>query len=620
MKVTDLDFNDIKTSLKNYLKGKPEFQDFDFEGSTINTLMDVLAYNTYQNAFYTNMAVNEMYLDSARKRENAVSIAKNLGYVPRSARSAKATVSLTFAPADTPDEIIIPKGTRFKTTIDKTVYEFLTNQDYVVVNSDGIYEKSIDIYEGTHLVDKFTFNSSNPEDIILQNENIDIDSIVVYIYENDQSTNRQLYTKFSDLVNVVSEPYVFYIEENYQGYYKIYFGDGILGDNLDNGNVIEISYRVCEGSNPNGAQQFTPVSYVGYNSQNDTVRYNAQNITLVSSAANGDFKESLESIKFYAPRYYEAQGRAITPTDYRTYVLNNFPYIQSVRIWGGEEHDPPMYGRVMISAKPFAGFYLSQDRKDAIFNFLNDKNALSIEPVLIDPTFMFIRPTITVNYDSSLTSLKADEILAKVSNTVLDFENTKLGVFDSSFSYSKFISAIDASDESIVSNEVEILFEKRTTPIYNSNIKYRVEFRTQIYHPYEGYLGAISSNQFKLTNIQRYTYLDDDGYGNIRLYYLDDEKNKVYVDRKAGTVDYITGTIVLTSFNFEDISESDLKILIKPNSNNYSAIRNQILLLSYPRINLFDTRINNIVQSGIIDAQGNVSFIYSNNIDNPVVF
>lgn len=619
LQVTDLDFEQIKSNIKSYLKGKNEFADYDFEGSTLDTLIDVLAYNTYQNSYYMNMTMNEMFLDSARKRNNVVSRAKQLGYIPRSATSSKATITVSFSPNDSPDEIIIPKYKKFTTTIDRTAYTFVTAQEYSVLNSSGVYTKTIDIYEGVVVTDTFTYNSSNPTDIILENENIDLTSLEVNVYENSSTTTKQLYTRFEDLTDVTSTSNVYFVDEHFSGYYKIYFGDDILGKALENGNVVEIIYRVCETTAPNGAQNFTAVGYSGYNAAITTTQYEVETISLVTAATYGDEKESIDSIKFYAPKLYEAQNRAVTKKDYQTFILNNFSYVQSVNVWGGEDHDPPIYGKVIVSIKPFFGFFITQDRKDDIFSFLEDKNVLSIEPIIIDPTFVYIRPNITAYYDSSTTSLTAEGILSQVSNAVSDFETNKLGVFDSQFKYSRFVASIDSADAAIVSNETDILLEKRTNPVYNSIITYKIKFDAQLYRPYEGYIGTISSSKFKLTNYTNDLYLDDDGNGNVRLYYLNATNDKVYVNRAAGTVDYDTGDVRLQDFSFESITGLELQIFAKPSSKNYTATRNQIILLSYPTVNVFDTRLNRVTQSGVLDTQGNLSYQYSNNIDVPTI-
>jgi len=618
LRVTDLNFRDIKQNLTTYLKGKSEFADFDFNGSTLSTILDVLSYNTYYNAFYLNMVANEMYIDSATLRGSVSSLSKALNYLPRSARSSVATLNLTFVPNNSPAEIIIPKYTRFETRIDGVVYEYTTNQAYTVLDDDGLYRKTIDVYEGIALTYTFGFMTGQRPYFVIPLENLDTTSLVVSVRPSTGSTETIEYTVVSDITEVGSTSTVYYVQENIDQFYEIYFGDGVLGKALANGNVVTIIARECSGSAPNGASVFTALGYSGYNKLTPTTRYTADVSSVSQTATDGEEKETLESIKFNAPRSYETQNRLVTESDYKQFLLNNFSDIQSVSLWGGEENDPPYYGKVILSAKPISGFLLSNTRKTTIIQQMKKYNPMSIDVLIIDPSFIYVTPTIKVSYQSTATTLSADALLALVSAKVQSYETNQLSIFGNNFYASKFIKTIDDADTSIVSNKSTFRFEKRFVPSLSSLLTYKIDFKAAIYNPFEGYQGAVASTAFNLEGTTQELYLDDDGYGRIRLYYLDGN-TKIFTNTDAGTVNYSTGIIQLNSFIFSDYAGDEVKINIEPLEKDLTPTKSQIVLLSYPQVTLFDVSTRVITKISLLDVVGNDSPVKTDSVLNTVL-
>lgn len=611
LRVSSLNFNGIKNDLIEYFRSKPEFYDYDYEGSVISHLLDVLAYNTYKTAFYNNMRANEQYLDTTTIRENASSISKHFDYLPRSARSAKATITVYVNPTDNPGKIIIPKYTRFTSTLDNTVYEFVTAQDYIIDYQNGESSKDIDIYEGYMVTQNFTYDSDQTW-YELFNENIDSTSIVVEVKESVEATDRENYTQFTDLVNTTQTSKIFYLEETGQGTHRIRFGDGVLGQSLTDGNRITVTYRICSGANPNDIALFEAVTYIAYNASNEASLYETTGILTINKADAGQDIESLESIQFNAPRKYERQKRLVTGADYESFILEEYSDIQSIAVWGGEENDPPIYGKTIISAKPYNKYVLPTARKEAIKTEIEKWNVRSIDPIFVDPTFVYIIPTILVYYNSSRTVLSADAIHDKIATSIQNYDTNNLGIFGGKFQYSRFMRKIDDSDASIDSNSVDLQLQKRFVPVINSNLTYNLQFENPIYHPYDGYLGAITSTAFKIATNSNWLYLDDDGRGKLRVY--QNPNNKTYVNRNAGTVDYSSGKVTLNNFVFSDYAGDEVKINVEYDNIDIEPVKNQILLLTNVSVQMFDTSKNKLIRTEPVSVFGDTSPFRTNEI------
>lgn len=615
LNIAELGFFEIKENLKTFMRSKPELTDFDFEGSVMGELLDVLAYNTYYNAFYVNMVANETFLDSAVMPESAYSISKLLNYLPRSARAAKASLTVAFTPNDSPDEIIIPKYSKFSTTINGVIYYFYTATDYSVTNSGGIYRKEIDIYEGTVL--SYRFNVTNQKKLFeLPVEGVDTTSLIVEIQQSSVSTTKVTYTVVTDATEVSANSPVYYLQKNSNGFYEIYFGDDVLGKALSVGNVITVSFRACNGDAPNNAANFTKIGYTGYNKATPTTKYIANIVSVDQRAKEGQLEEGIESIKFNAPRSFERQNRLITASDYKNYITANYSDIQAVNVWGGETHTPPLFGKTVIAIKPFNGYVITNTRKVTIIEELKKYTAMAIDPVIIDPVFLFVRPTITVNYSSSASALNVEEIFAFASQAVKNYEKNNLGVFGNRFKKSRLATAIDNSDAAIESNDISIQLEKRFSPTINSNFTYILKYQNRLKNPYAGYYGCITSTPFKIAGFDNDLYLDDDGNGKLRLYYLSGT-TKIYYSNDAGTVDYLNGIVTMKSFIFIEYDE-EVVVYAQPHNADIYSENNLIILLSNPTIAMFDTNRDSIIYTDVVDVIGNNSLIEVDGVSNTV--
>ena len=565
--VTNLDFDAIKTSMKTYISSKPEFTDYNFEGSTISMLLDLLAYNTYQNAFYTSMVGNEMFLDSAQLRESVVSRAKQLDYVPRSATGASTTMDVTVTPNDAPDNVTIAKNTEWTATVDGSELKFVTPEDFTLKSTDN-YEGTITITEGRPLTHRFTVSSNNPVRYILPNENVDTSSIVVDVQTSASDPTSTRYNLATDITEVQANSAVYFLQEVEDNEYEIYFGDNVIGKAPSNDNIVIAQYRVTEGTDGNNISEFTDPSSVG--------GYNTFSAAVVSATSGGANNETIESIKFNAPKSYETQNRAVLSEDYKRIILRDFGDFDSVSVWGGEENTPAIYGKVFISVKPNSGFTISSQRKTDVRTALKKYNVLSIDPEFVDASFLYIIPTVSVRYNSIATTESATAVQTKVTNAIKNFETTKLGTFeDKRFRYSQFVQTIDAADASIVSNLTTIQIEKRITPSLTTKSTYNLAFNNVLHNPHAGHQYNISSTSFTLQG--NTCYFDDDGNGLLRIYYLNNN-TRTYLSQDAGTVNYDTGLVTIEAFLPTAFAGSTLSIFANPKNDDVDAVRNTICI------------------------------------------
>jgi hypothetical protein len=574
LSVTGLDFDSIRINLRNFLAGRSEFSDFDFEDSAIGTLLDLLAYNTYYMSFYANMAVNESFLDTAQIYENVASRAKMLGYVPTSARGASANVKVTFSAIGNTAfrTITVAKNTQFKSTINAVSYTFVTPKSYTITaNSSNRFTGYIDVVEGDPLTHRFLFTSANVS-FVLPNANADISSVTVSV---DNAGNNQTYIEASDLRTVNSSSQVFFIEPDKNKLYKISFGDNILGRKPALNSTVIVNYRVCNGIRANGANNFTASGSVG--GQSNFI------LSTVERATGGADVESIESIRYNAPKTYETQNRAVTTDDYKRIVLRDNPDISGVSVWGGEDNDPPIYGKVFMAVTARQGTLISTRRKNQIKANLRKYIIQSIDTEVVDPTYLYIIPTVTIRYDPADTTLTASEIGNLVASKIVEYENTNLNRFDGKFRYSRFLDLLDSANPSIKSTTADISVQKRFIPSLISKNTYNISFNRGIFHPNDGYVSATASNSFRFNN--QTTFFDDDGFGNVRIYYLSNAKRNYL--QSIGTIDYDTGLVTLNAFLPQSIN-GEIAITVRVSDYNVYPIRNQILLLSESRIKVLN--------------------------------
>ena len=597
IRVTDINFNSIKTNLKNYLRSKPEFTDYDFEGSALSNLLDILTYNTYYNSIYTNMVGNEMFLDSAQIRNNVVARAKMLGYTPTSARGSSATLNLTVTPSTNVVSLTVASNTLFTSTIDGVQYKFTTRQPYVLLQSQNYTSNTIVIKEGEPITQKFTVNTSTTQRFVLDNDNADTTTLKVKVQTSTSNTSLRTFNEATNIVDVAANSLVYFIQENNDGKYELLFGDGILGKALDNDNIVIADYNVVNGSTTNGANNFVAPATIGGQS--------TFTVSVANSASGGANSEGVASIKFNAPKSFQRQNRAVIKNDYARTILSEAPDIQAVSVWGGEENDPPIYGKVYIAAKPTGGNLLSDQRKAELVTLLQSKNVVTISPTFVDATFLYVVPRITVRYNVGQTTLTAGAISDKVSTAVVNFETANLSLFDKKFRESEFIGSMVASDTSIVGANITYSMMKRFSPNQNITTSYSIAFNNGIHNPHAGHLGAVSSTSFTFQN--QTCFLDDDGNGILRIYYLDSQNNKTYLNTSAGTVNYSTGLVVIKSVIIT--SSSTIEVNAKPAINDIAPARNMILLISKASIDIVndstgatESSVSNVTTAGTTET------------------
>jgi len=607
LRIDGLDFDAIKTNLKDFLRTQEQFKDFDFEGAGMNVLLDVLAYNTHYQAFYANMVANEAFLDSAVLRQSAVSIAKHLGYTPRSVKSSKVEVDITFSESLLEPTIqggaFINRGDIFRGKLGNTTYNFIPLESYKiqVVNNTPVV-KSVKLYEGTLKNYNFVVNSFDPtQKFVLPSNKIDVDTITVRVQESTTNTSglTNLWFKATDLNGLNGESLAYFLQENENGKFEIYFGDGILGKKLRNGNVIVVEYVQTNGIEANGCSSFTLVN------ANRQVIGAAPAITTVLNDFNkngvsygGTDPESIESIKYYAPRNYQAQERAVTEEDYKTILVREFSDgVDSFLVWGGEQNDPPSYGKVFISIKPKNGKRISTLEKLALErSVLSKKNLVGITPEIVDPDFLFLEVSTESFYDTSKTNLSPDGLSSLILQTIKSFETNNLSKFGKNFKMSKFLYSLDNTNQSISGSKVALRLNKKIEPLLSYSAPYTISFDNKLLHPVDGYQPILSSSAFGIkdttsTLVVKPTvdaYLDDDGRGNVRVYKVAGTE-KVYINSKQGKINYSTGKVVLNNFKVEYIkpaTDSEIKINVIPETQDIEARRNQIIVIDYDKSNV----------------------------------
>jgi len=579
--VTDLDFDDIKSNLKTFMRNQSDFTDYDFEGSGMSALLDVLSYNTHYLAMNMNMVANESFLDTASVRSSVVSHAKTLGYIPNSARAPIAYVNVTLNNFGTLSSATIPVGTVFTTVIDDINYQFVTVAEYTSQVVNGVLTFSnIPIYEGTYITNRYTVDTKNVDQKFYVNDaNGDTTTLIVDVFDNASATSSTTFTQALDNTQVKSDSDVYYLQESVDGKFEIYFGDGITGKALSDGNIVRMRYVVTNKTKANGASNFTTSATISTITDITTAT--------VSAASGGAEKESIQSIKFNAPLDYAAQGRAVTVNDFKAIVPKVYANAKSVQVYGGEDNDIPVYGKVYISIVPTTGSITAAAKNQIVKDLKETYSVASVTPAIIDPEYTKLRLGITFTYNSKNT-IKAKETLeSNVLTTVTNFNTNNLTNFDSAFRHSAFTRLIDETDDAITSNITTVNLSKDFTPTLNSSTKYTVPFSNGLYNPHSGHDsdsgGILSSSGFKISGNTNEMFLNDDGMGNVRMYYIVDGTTKTYQDSTAGTIDYVNGQVVLTSLNITEISNVDgiastkIRLIVKPESNDIIAVRNQVL-------------------------------------------
>jgi len=582
LQVSDFDFDDIKANLKSFLQDQSEFQDYDFEGSGFAVLLDLLAYNTHYLGFNANMLANEMYLDSADIRKNIVSLAKMLGYTPTSPKSPTATVDILMNNIPTTvATITMAKGTAFTTSVDGETYQFVTNAVHTLTPTNGVYKFSnIPLYEGTLVTFKYTADSTDVDQrFVIPSVSADTSTLKVSVQNSASDTTTSTYTLATGITSINATSKVYFLQEMEDGKFEVYFGDDVLGNKLDDGNIVILEYIVSNKDEANGASSFTLSGSIG--------GYSDVTLTTVSSAQGGAEAQTKESIRYNAPLQYSAQDRAVTTGDYETIVQSLYPNAQSVSAWGGEDDETPVYGVVKIAIKAASGSTLTNTTKTNLVTQLKKYNVASVRPEIVDPETTSILLTTNVKFDQNSANKTADTLKSDILTTLTNYNTNTLTQFDGVFRYSKVTGLIDNTDSSILSNITTLKIRKDFTPTLTVSSKYNVYFRNSLYNPHSGHNtaagGILESSGFKVSgDSSTVFYLDDDGAGNIRRYSFSGA-TRVYSASNQGTIDYDTGSITINSLsvlsveNIRGEASSKIELTVVPSSNDVVPVRDQIL-------------------------------------------
>jgi len=591
---TNLDFDQIKTSIKDYLRSNSNFTDYDFEGSTLSTLIDVLSYNTYITSYNANMISNEVFIDSATLRENVVSLARNIGYVPRSKTSSRANISFFVDTTDfttRPITLTLKKGTVCTSSgiFGGQNYTFTIPEDITrpVINGISTFE-NVSIYEGTFLVNTFTVDSNNPnQKFILDNSDIDTQSISVLVRNTQSSTVTRKFSLSNSLLDVDSTSRVFFIQEIEDQRYELIFGDGVFGVKLDNQNFIEVSYVTTNGEDGNGVSSFNFNGRIVDNN-NRVVNAGISLLTTNTESRGGQNLETIDSIKKYAPRIYSSQNRAVTATDYETIIPTIYPETESVSVFGGEDLSPPRFGKVFISIKPINGTFVSSQIKDNIKNSLRKYSVAGIVPEILDLKYLYVEFNSSVYYNTN-SAPSADFLQSIILNNINKYsESSELNKYGARFKYSKFLKLIDDSNSAITSNITNIIIRRDLKPSLNQFADYEICYGNAFHiNKMSGY--NIKSSGFTVSSVNGTVYLSDtpnpDGKtGTIFFFTATSSNNPTVVRRNVGRIDYERGEIILNPVNITSTlknvgGEPIIEISASPQSNDVIGLQDLYLQL-----------------------------------------
>ena len=589
--VTELDFDDIKNNLKIFLSNQDTFTDYDFEGSGINILLDTLAYNTHYMAFNANMLANEMFLDSSSQRSSVVSHAKTLGYEPTSVVAPTAVLNVTLNNV-TAETYTLPINTKFNSTVEGISYSFVTTNAYTASKSGtSVTFNNVLVYEGTYITTRYTVDSADVDQrFIIPNDLVDTKTLLVEVQNSATDTVTNTWTKATDISELTQNSSTYFIQEIEDGQFEVVFGDGVVSKALEDDNIVLISYVVTNKQNANGASGFTNAASIQGISD--------VTVTTVSKATGGGERETIDSIKLLAPLDYASQGRCVTANDYKLYAKKLYPSAQSIQVFGGEDGSfdsslgvvsTPEYGRVFISIKSVSGSNLTSAEKSNLVKGLQKYNVASITPVIVDPDITNIIFQCVFKYNSNKTTVSADTLKTDVTKVIQTYGDTDLKDFTKPFRHSVVTGLVDDVSDAIVSNTLTVVLGKMLLPSIAKSTSYTVAFNNTLYNPHTGHNkdagGIISSTGFKVsgdtTNVY---YIDDDGAGNLRRYYLVGS-TRTYVDNSAGTINYVTGIVTINGISIASVEAVDglasksIRITAIPNSMDVVPLRNQLLEL-----------------------------------------
>lgn len=583
----DLDFTETKASLKTYLKAQPQFKDYDFEGSNLNVLLDVMAYNTYKMSFYYNMVISESFLDSAQLKNSVVSHAKELNYLPRSKKSSKAQVSVTFEATGESAPYIIPKGSPFTSLVKNQAFTFTLPETTVVTSSNTTYTFDAYIYEGIFLQDVFVVSETDEfPKYKISNQSVDTTSVAVTVYE-DGSEVGETFTVVDTLLDLSSTSKVFFMQAVDDGYYEILFGDDFFGRKPKIGSTIVIDYRISNGMMANGCKLFS----VDFDPTDNNELLDTPTITTLENSADGLDAQDIESIRTYAPRYFATQQRAVAADDYSSLVLGRFTgTIDDVTVYGGETVEPRQYGRVIIAIKPNEGRIAPDFVKDEIKSYLLKYVSLPTRVIIADPEYFYIQVTTTIQYDLSATNKTANEIKGLVYTEIDTYNTDYLGKFDRDFRFSRFVNALDNADDAITSNETSVKMIKRLVPTPNAYNSYELNYNNA-FHPgrlgYDGHPILTSSAFYYISESgveYPFSYIRDNGSGTL-VVYTSINNQTVILNSNIGSVTYSTGQVIINNLLVSEYG-SYISIYCIPLKRDIIMNKNNIVFIEPTDVNM----------------------------------
>lgn len=571
--VSDLDFDTIRSNLVTFLSSQTRFKDYDFNGSNLSVLLDVLSYNTHMNNFYTNMAISEMFLDSAQIRDSVVSRAKELNYTPRSYRSAVAYINIAITPNDSPSAITIPRGSVFTTRMSDTIYTFVTADPIIVTSTDNYTANSVPIYEGTYITESFTVdNTVSNQRFVLSNPNIDTSSIYLLVQNSSTDTTNSEFIQANSLLGYNSASKIFFVQAADKSRYELVFGDDIVGAKPKNGNVISASYRITKGSEANGAKTFTPASSIGgYSTTLIT-------ITTVQAAYSGAEQETVDSIKFNAPRHYQTQERAVTLDDYRTILLAEYPDIRAINVYGGESVYPPQYGKVFISVdlNSYAG--VPDIIKQSIQSFISTKMPISIEPVVTSADYTYVDVVASASYNLNASSKTDNDIKNLIVQAVRSFNTTYLDDYNKTMRYSKLAATIDSADSSIVTSNLNTRMIKKISPFIGTTQLFNLDYQNAIAE------NTLISSTFTYGGVV--SCLKDTGNTEVAIVTSQDDLTvsngvkEIVIKHNVGTINYSTGVASINLPALDSYIGDSIKVYAQSSTNDFSVKNNTVIQIN----------------------------------------
>ena len=600
--ITDLDFEQVSTSLKEYLKGQTALKDYDFDGSNLSVLVDLLAYSAHTSAFNANMVASEMFLDTAQIRKNVVSRAKELGYTPSSRTAASASFDLTVTSptiaGQRPASLTINRGHEFTTVYDGTSYTFITLDNQTITPLAGSFTfNDLKIHQGRLTTDIYRFSGQvSNQRFAMLNTNIDTSSITINVTSNSTVTS---WKKAGDLTGIKSTSNVFYLQENDDGLFEVYFGDGIIGAQPLDGDQISISYLVTDSNHANGATTFNMETSISGNS--------AVSFTNTVSASGGKDIETTDQIKFSASKFYTSQNRLVTVQDYKAKLQELYPGADSIAVWGGEDNTPKQFGKVFVALKPSQySNNLTTAEKTTLKNSLSNLSVLTVRPEIVDAEILQILLSCNFKYDPTKTSQTKSALETLVRASILSYDDNQLSGFDTLFRHSQLSTQIDGTETSLLSNITNVKLRKSHTALIDGTASsIALNFGNALYNPHSGHNkvggGVITTTGFFISGDVNNYFFDDDGNGNMRRYYLDGS-TRVYSDNTAGTVIYSTGVVSINSLTYSSTSNTDTSInfTVVPSSNDVISTKNQLLDITASEISV--TGVSDTVASGETSA------------------